>query len=225
MNATFELIIMELKSVHNIPELWTDLIYRQILQDAEFDDIHEIDLSELPDYTVMALQDLKPENAAEVVLGSLTSGLSKGVRQNLAYDLKEQPMWEAFDTLAYHQPIFTAAVLLNRAFPKVYPRPEIARLILKLTAVNKPACKLLDHPSPLLVARLLAEGMEAHSTLRRLYSNQLENGRFPDAPSIIWETQVRSHTLETADWVIYAPWYWLRPLQSIRAYTATVAPE
>ena len=83
----------------------------------------------------MALQDLKPENAAELVLGSLASGLSKGVRQNLAYDLKEQPMWEAFDTPAYHQPIFTAAVLLNRAFPKVYPRPEIARLILKLALV------------------------------------------------------------------------------------------
>lgn len=220
----FELLIMELKSVQDMP-VWTDDIFRQILQRVEFEEIDDIDPADLREMTVMALQDLKPEKAAEAILAVLAGGLSAGARQNLAHDMKMQRMWEEFANPEFHAPIFATAVLLNEAFPKVYPRPEIARLILQVTAGNPAAARQLGQPTPALTARLAAAGMDDHSTLRRLYAVQLAGGSFPEAAAIIWQVQVRSHADEMAEWAIYSSWYWLRPLQSVRTYAAVVKAE
>jgi hypothetical protein len=217
----FDLLIIELKPVQDMP-VWTDDVFRQILRQVEFEEIDDIDPADLRDMTVMALQDLKPEKAAEAVLAVLAAGLSVGARQNLAYDMKAQRMWEEFANPEFHAPIFATAVLLNESFPKVYPRPEIARLILQVTAGNSAAARQLAQPSPALAARLAAAGMDDHSTLRRLYAAQLAGGSFPEAAAIIWQVQVRHQLAETAEWVIYAPWYWLRPLQSVRTYKAEI---
>jgi hypothetical protein len=218
---SFNLLIMELKPVQDMP-VWTDAVFRQILQQVEYEEIDDIDPADLREMTVMALQDLKPEKAAEAILAVLAGGLSTGARQNLAYDMKAQRMWEEFANPEFHAPIFNTAVLLNESFPKVYFQPEIARLILQVTAVNPVAAKQLAQPTPALAARLVAAGMDDHSTLRRLYTDSLAGGSFPEAATIIWQVQVRSHSAEMAEWVIYAPWYWLRPLKSIHTYSAAI---
>ena len=222
MQSMFDLLIMELKSVQDMPEVWVDDVFRKILQQVEFEEIDDIDPADLRDMTVMALQDMKPEKAAEAVLAVLAGGLSVGACQNLAHDMKAQRMWEEFANPEFHAVIFATAVLLNESFPKVYSRPEIARLILQVTAGNTAAAKQLAQPTPALAARLVAAGMDDHSTLRRLYADSLVGGSFPEAATIIWQVQVRSHSAEMAEWVIYAPWYWLRPLKSIRTYTAEI---
>lgn len=222
MQTMFDLLIMELKSVPDLPNTWTDTLLKQILRQVEYEEIDDIDSTDLHDMTVMALQDSKPEKAAEAVLAVLASGLAVGVRQNLAYEMKGQRMWEEFANPAFHEPIFVTAVLLNQAFPKVYSRPDIARLILQVTAGNPAANRQLSQPTAALTARLVAAGMDDHSTLRRLYADSLARGSFPEATSIIWQVQVRNQAAETAEWIVYAPWYWLRPLQSIRTYTAAI---
>ncbi|MCB9419391.1 MAG: hypothetical protein H6667_06290 [Ardenticatenaceae bacterium] len=221
MQSTFDLLIMELKSVYDMP-VWTDDIFRQILQQVEFEEIDDIDPADLREMTVMALQDLKPEKAAEAVLAVLAGGLSTGARQNLAYDMKAQRMWEEFANPEFHASIFATAVLLNEAFPKVYPRPEIARLIWQVTAGSPAGGRQLAQPTPVLAARLAAAGMGEHSTLRRLFATQLAEGSFPEAAAIIWQVQARSLSDETAEWVVYSSWYWLRPLQSVRTYKAEI---
>ena len=218
----FDLLIMELKPVHDLPDVWTESALQQILQQVEFEEIEDIDPADLREMTVMALQDLKPEKAAEAVLAASAGGLSTGARQNLAHDMKTQRMWEEFANPEFHASIFATAVILNESFPKVYSRPEIARLILQVTARNSAATKQLAQPTPALAARLAAAGMDDHSTMRRLYSDSLADGSFPEAAAIIWQVQVRSHAGERAEWVIYAPWYWLRPLQSVHTYTAVI---
>lgn len=64
--------------------------------------------------------------------------------------------------------------------------------------------------------------MDEHSTLRRLFAPQLAGGPFPEADSIIWRHQVRNQTADSAEWVIYSSWYWLRPLQGIQSYPASI---
>lgn len=225
MTLTFDVLIMELKAVYDIPEIWTADLYRQLLQAAEFEEIDEIEPADLPDMAVMALQDMKPEKAAETALAVLASDLSSGVRQNLAHEMKEQRMWEQFGNPEHHAAIFATAVFLNRAFPKIYSRPEIARLIVQITASNPAAAEHLGTPTPTLAARLVAAGMDDHSTLHRLYGPQLADGRFPEAASIIWQVQARNQTASAAEWVIYGSWYWLRPLQATRSYSATINTE
>lgn len=222
MNLLFDILIMELKAVHDIPEIWTADRYRQLLQAAEFDDIDDVDPADLAEMTVMALQDMKPEKAAEIILSVLVRGLSVGLRQNLAHEMKEQHMWEEFAHPEHHAALFASGVLLNQAFPKLYPHPDIARLIAKVTAENATAAGQLVAPTPAVAVRLIAAGMNEHSTLRRLYASQLADGRFAEAASIIWQLQVRNQIADSADWVIYSSWYWLRPLQAVRTYTATI---
>ncbi len=222
MQSMFDLLVMELKPIHDMPQVWTDAVFRQILQQVDYEDIDEIDAADLREMTVMALQDLKPEKAGEAVLAILAGGLSVGARQNLTHEMKSQRMWEEFADPVFHAPIFATAVLLNQAFPKIYPRPEIARLILQVTAGNEASARLLSAPTPALAARLLAAGMDDNSKLHRLYADSLAGGSFPEAASLIWQVQVRSHTAEMAEWVLFSSWYWLRPLQNVRAYTATI---
>lgn len=225
MNSIFDVLIMELKTVYDIPEIWTAELYRQLLQATEYDEIDEIEAADLPEMTLMALQDMKPETAAETALSVLAADLSVGVRQNLAHDMKEQRMWEEFGTPEYHKAIFATAVLLNQAFPKIYLRPDIARLILKVTPDNAATSSQLAAPTSATAARLIAEGMNENSTLHRLYAPQLTNGRFPEADTIIWQAQARNLGAESAEWVIYGSWYWLRPLQATRNYSANIKAD
>lgn len=225
MNPLFDILIMELKTVHDIPDMWTAARYRHLLQAAEFDDIDEIDPADLAEMTVMALQDMKPEKAAEAILSVLAAGLSVGVHQNLAHEMKEQRMWEEFAHPEHHAALFASAVLLNQAFPKLYPRPDIVRLIAKVTAENAAAAGHLVAPTPDVAVRLIAAGMNEHSSLRRLYASQLAGGRFAEAASIIWQLQVRNQMADSADWVIYSSWYWLRPLQAVRNYIASIPKD
>ncbi len=220
--AIFECLVVQLKAAYDMPGWWSDNIFRQILQQVEYDEIAEIDPADLRDMAVMALQDIKPEQGAEAVLAVLAGDLSRGVRQNLAHEMKESRIWEEFANPAAHAAIFATAVLLHEAFPKVYPRPEIARLTLQVTASNAAAAGLLSLPTPSLAARLAAAGMVEHSTLRRMYAASLAAGSFPEAAAIIW--QVREHRVspEAAEWEIYSSWYWLRPLQFVREFTAII---
>jgi hypothetical protein len=213
---------MELKSVPDIADAWTDDVFRHILRRLDFAEVAEIEPSDLREMSVMALQDVAPEKAAEQVLAVLVDGLSIGVRRNLAQEMKAQPMWEEFGNPVYHMAIFLTAVLLHQAFPKTYPKPEIARIILQVTASNTAATRHLSAPTPAVATRLLAAGMDEHSTLRRMYAAPLASGSFPEAATIIWHIQVREQVAKVATWVVYAPWYWLRPLQSVQGYSATL---
>ena len=223
MPPLFELVKIELKPVHDMPEMWTADHYRQTLQALEFDGIDEIETADLPEMAIMALQDLKPAAAAEVVLKILLGDrLNAGIRQNLAHEMKEGRLWEEYPQTNCHADLFLTAVLLNRAFPKVYTQPEIGRLILSVTAQNSPAAKLLAaEPSAGFVARLIGDGMDDHSILKRLYAPQLAGEAFPEAPGIIWYSQVRARQEAGLELLVYSSWYWLRPLINVRQYQST----
>ena len=223
MQPSFDLRIVELKAVHDLPESWTADHYRQLLQALEFEGIDDIEIADLPEMAVMALQDLKPEEAAEETLKLLLGArLHAGIRQNLAQEMKQRRLWEEYGQVDCHRELFLTAVLLNRAFPKVYPQPGIGRLILTVTAQNGPAAKLLARePSAGFVACLLADGMDEHSILKRLYAPQLAGQAFPDAPAIIWYSQVQDRREVELQLLVYASWYWLRPLINIRRYQST----
>ncbi len=220
MQPFVDVHIMALKAVHDIPEMWSSDQYRQLLQALEFDDIDDIETADLFDMTVMALQDLKPEAAAEAVLKVLLGDrLHAGIRHNLVHEMKEQRMWEAYGQVDCHADLFLTAILLNHAFANQYPRPEIGCLTLTLSPQNSLAAKqLTTDPSPSFIMHLLADGMDEDSILKRLYAAQLKEQTIPDAPAIIWYSQVRSREEASLQLVVYSSWYWLRPLKNIRQY-------
>lgn len=225
MQLLFDLFIEELKAAHDLPQMWAADHFRQLLQALEFEDIGEIETADLPEMALMALQDLKPEDAAEEVLNLLLGDrLNAGIRHNLAHEMKERRLWEEYGDIHCHAGLFLAAVLLHRAFPKTYPQAEIGRLILTVTAQNAPATKMLaTEPTAGFVARLLAAGMDDHSILNRLYAPQLSGQAFPEAAAIVWYSQVMGRQEAGLQLLVYSSWYWLRPLTNVRSYRAAVS--
>jgi len=178
----------------------------------------------------MALQDLEPEEAADhllkVVFGEK---LRPGVRQNMVHQLKGERLYEEFAGVDHHAAIFEASALLYQVFPRVYPRPTIARLTLRVAAANPAAeAALKQEPGAAMVARLVAAGMGEASVLRRLYTEQLAGKPFPEAPAIIWRISAGERR-ETQDGVvrkleIHTSWQWLRPLKTAaRHYQASAS--
>ncbi len=227
MTPQFDVLITQLKSVHDIPNALTVETYRQFLEAAEFDDIDDIEPVDMLDMAIMALQDLEPEESAEIVLATILGDrLSKGVRQNLIHDMKEEALWEQYAEINCHADLFLAGVVLNQAFPKVFTYPDIGRLSLTITAINETAETLLQQtPSPAFLARLLANGMGERGLIIRLYEEQVTGTHFSAASSIIWRSEAGEPIMTdgelTRQLVIYSSWEWLRPLKEIHEFQAT----
>jgi hypothetical protein len=224
MTPLFDVVITELKSVHDIPTAWTPAVYRHFLEQAEFEAIDEIDDADMGEMAIMALQDLEPEEAAEIVLATLLGDrLSKGVRQNLVHEMKEDALWEQYAQTSCHADLFLAGVVLYRAFPKLFTYPDIGRLTLTMTPVNELAKKQLAAgvTAPFL-ARLLADAMDDHGLLKRLYEDQLAGNHFPTAQDIIWHTVMLGQQADgSVTYQLYSSWEWLQPLKLTRAYQST----
>ena len=181
--------VLELKKVYDLPGSWQDEDYRALLQRLEVEGMDDLSSGDLLDVTLMALQDLEPEAAADAVLAyKLPHGITPGSRRNLIEDLLEgQREWEDFADIGLHASIFAATELLQRAFPRNFPRPDLMRLVLRLQPRTAEAEKILqDGLQPAFVTRLLADAMDEHSILERLFEDQLRSHRFPEAEGIVW---------------------------------------
>ena len=227
MSKRFDVNIVSIKEVHELPHAWTATQYEQLLHALDFYDTDGLTEDDLAEMTIMALQDMEePEDAADKVLAlALGDTASKGVRQQLLHELQEERAWEEHGDMTRHAQIFVAAGLLNRAFPDVYPTPDIARLTLNIVPRDSSARGLLtDPPTPAFIARLLAGGMDDHSALNRLFEDQIAGEQFPEAKSIVWriETDLPHDNGDHSGSAIvaYVPWHWIAPLKSVKHFTA-----
>lgn len=225
----YDVQIEEIRDARDWPDMWHEQRYRALMHLLEMEEeLGDLAADELPEMTVMALQDREPEEAADLVLKVVFGDkLRPGVRQNMVHQLKGERLYEEFAVVEQHAAIFEAAVLLHQVFPRVFPQPTIARLRMVVTAANKVAEAAIKRaPGAALVARLLVAGMGEASVLRRLYGEQLAGKSFPEASSILWRMTAEawqeregsvSRRLE-----IYSSWQWLRPLKSAaRQYQAS----
>ena len=207
-----------------MPDTWTEPKYHALLDALEIDDTAGMTGSDLEEMLLMALQDLDPEEAADAILAAkLGDTISRGARQNIVQDfVDEQRPWEEAADISLHARIFAAAVLLQKAFPTRFPRPDILRLSLRLTAHTHRAEELLrTPPEPAFVARILADGMTESSTLERLFDDSIESESFPAAASIIWRaefTDPEDGPPPAATLVVYSSALWLKSMEEIDTF-------
>lgn len=213
-----------LEVVRDLPESWADADYRSLLDALEVTGTEELSGNDLLEMLLMALQDLGPEDGADAVLAAkLGATVSPGARRNLVQDyLDDQRPWEEAADIALHARIFAAAVLVQKAFPKSFARPDMMRLTLRLTAESPKAAEMLSRPpEAAFVARLLADGMGETSTLERLFDDRLESGSFPDAAAIVWRAEYGDPDPgppPAATLTVYSSALWLRPMEDIDGF-------
>lgn len=228
MNYEFDVTVERFERIAALPEGWTAASYRKLLKRLEFEGADSAADEELGAYAVMALQDFEPEEAARKTLEhALGDRMKPGLIQNLSEEMKVERQWELNPSMACHEPIFNAQVLLHEAFPEVYPAPDVARVSLVISANAPASAALLKKPigEPFL-ARLLAHGLPDTAILNRLFDTALEKPPFPEASHIVWrhltEPIGKGEDGSTRCRVsLYSPLHWIGDLEEVESFRST----
>ncbi|MDF1664408.1 MAG: hypothetical protein P1V97_21770 [Planctomycetota bacterium] len=227
MKPLFNVSVSSLTTLHDMPHTWDADDCRQLLLQLEMEDVEELAASDLLEMTLMALQDLEPDEAADAVLEcKLQKSISVGARQNIVQDfLGDQNPWEEGADVMLHSKIFASAVLLQKAFPKIFAKPDLMELVLEVTALHADAGALLSKtPEPAFVARILGDGLSERSILERLYDKQLHSQCFPEAPGIIWHAEfshVTSAVPPSATLTVYSSVPWLQAMEAVSEFQSS----
>ncbi|WP_321390020.1 hypothetical protein [Emcibacter sp.] len=227
MKPLFNVTVVSLEKIHDMPDTWTENDYLALLKQLDVDGIEGLSGPDLVEMTMMALQDLDPDDAADAVLEyKLRTSITAGARRNIVQDLREDHKpWEEASDIKLHARIFAAAVLLQKAVPAKFPKPGAMHLTLQVTALNPEAGKLISEaPQAAFVTRLLADAMSEDCILERLFDEQLASHSFPEAKGIIWQadfteedgTDPQSRTLS-----LYSSVHWLKAMDSISDFQST----
>ncbi len=216
--------LLELKEIHEIPQVWTEDELRKLLQFVEYDDVQEIPANELKDMACLALTDFEVEEAAVKVLEfRIGDRLNKGQRQNLAIELQDDKIWEEYSDLSLHEELFHVSCMLYWAFPKNFREPDIARLKLSITSLTPESGKNIANLTAAFITRVLNDGMDKHNLLNRLFDESLEANTFVEAEDIIWQfkTEGTQDNAKEQTVVIYTSWNWVEDLKGISEWEST----
>lgn len=207
--------------IHELPDGWTPRQLLSILAGMEVSGVSENDALEM---TILALQDNEPDEASDRVLEAVFGeAMRPGVRQNLAHDLTEDRPWENFADISHQKGIFNAVVLLQRAFPRDFDRPDAVSVAVCLETESERGKAWLDalKLDPALLLRILAAGMDDSAMLKRLFGEALRGGSFIEAADILWHVSRRAGAAPAREFTLISSHQWLDPLKNLQNWTAT----
>lgn len=224
MKNKYQVDLLEMKEVHEIPGAWTKTEFINLLDSIDYEDLESIADEELKDMACMALSDLEVNDASQqILLLRFGEKLNKGQRNNLAEELKDDRIWEEYSDLSFHQELFNVSTMLNWAFPKVFKEPDIVRIKLKVTSLNNPSAVNLKSVTKSFIARLLNDGMDQHNIIYRLFDEQIASDKFDEAEHIIWKIDETGFNAEDQSntLTIFTAWNWVDELRGVKSYEST----
>ncbi len=220
MKTIFRVRLVDFSNLLEIEGARTAEDFAALLDAMEYGDVTGMSDEELREMCIMSLQDLDPVDAAYLVLKhDMGDILRDGQTRNLASEMPEEKLWEEYANSKLHERMFNAGSLLYAAFPLTFPKPDAVRVQLEVTAENAAAKELLTaSPNESFLVRLLADGMESHAVLHRLYGKELTGTSFPNADEVVWivRTEPISETAMRMD--IISSGYWLDALEETELY-------
>ncbi|WP_421762671.1 hypothetical protein [Ekhidna sp.] len=220
MKAKFDVSVRSVNEINELPNSWTIEDYKEVLELADFEDWDEIDENELKDYTLLSLQEFEADEAAELILHyRLGDHLKSGQIQNMAQEMMDEKLWEEYQDIRLHKDLFACASLLHAAFPNKFPEAEAVKCNIEVTAKNPFELEFLKETDKTLLTRLLANGMDNHAIINRLFDEQVAGRPFPEAESIIWQHE-KVEKKDSVLFTIYSSQYWLHGMDEVTSYTS-----
>ena len=126
--------INDVKSIDKIPEYWNNDDYINILEELEFSDAKSSDPAELQSLLEMALSDLEPHEAAEVLLKyKLKDNLKEGQIQQLSHEMADDNESEGYSDIGLHYALFNINQLLYSAFNGIFPHAKATKVEFELS--------------------------------------------------------------------------------------------
>jgi len=213
--------VLQTKEVHEIPEAWGTEEFRGLLLHLEYEGVDEIPVEELKEMACLALSDFEKEEAVEKVLEfRLGDKLNKGQRKNLGNEMQEDPLWVEYSDLSLHEDLFHVGCMLYWTFPRNFPSPDIAKVVIRVTALNNESKANLLKPTASFLCRALKDGMDEYTIMYRLFDEGLEGNAFPEAEHIIWqfETSGYDETSSSTTITLYTSWNWVEDLKGVSKF-------
>lgn len=218
----FSVDVILVDEINNVPDSWTTVEYKQVLEACEFDGFEEVPDNELQDYVIISLLDMEPIEAAEIILKVKIGGrLKVGQFKSLAQEMQEEKLWEEYADLSLHEKLYHCAVLLHQTFPKNFPETEAIKCVLEITAENSHANQAMEYLEETLLVRIIADGMDDHAILKRLFSEQLAKNFFTEAEHIIWQYETLRMVDNRVRVILYSSEYWLKSLNNLSHYESS----
>lgn len=223
---TFTVERLSFQHLAALPDAWQNADYLALLNKLNYENPEAIAPAEMADMTKMALTDLEPAEAAEIVLGHLAGEeLTKGQTDQLAHQMQTEKLWEENPNFALHQKFFNATQLLYDAYNGKFPHPQAVEFKVKITAASPDDLAALDHEPAATLLRLLAPGLSDRALLHRLFSDQVAGGEFPEAASILWQFTPSEKSADSVVYDIISSDYWLEDFKFADTYEATLPTE
>lgn len=223
MTSAFSVHVLRFSNLLEIEGAWTTDDFAALLDAMEYGDQSGMSDDERREMCLLSLQDLKPAEAAYMVLKQhLSDVLRDGQMHNMAGEMLDEKLWEEFADSSLHERLFNVGSLLYEAFPRTFPKPDAVRVELEVKAENESAKKLLTPSlSESFLVRLLADGMDSHAGLHRLYGDQLAGRSFPNAEEVVWivRTELVSEDVMRID--VISSGIWLDALDGTEFYESS----
>lgn len=221
MKTSFEIEITKVTEVLDVPHSWLDAQYVELLEKCDVDDIKDISQEEIRDYVLLALQDLEPDEAAELLLQTkLAEKLTQGKIENLAQEMKNERVWEEYMDISLHEKLYHCASLLYAAFPRKVSEADARFCTLTITPQSPFSAKALADLDESMLTRMLADGMSDHSILVRFFKDKLVSGPFAEAEHIVWQYEVTKSETPPFTINLYTSAYWLGDLRKGQVYNS-----
>lgn len=199
----YTISIHKMESLQQLPKYWNNQDYRQLLEEFGVEGAADIEEAELWEYICMAVSDLEPREAAEIVLKyKLGEVLNEGQIENIAHEMLEDKISEEYPEIALHYPLFNINQLLYKAYNGKFPKIMATQMDLEFIPKSEEPVTVTKTLLLKSLAPLLSDG----SLVKRLFEEQLEeDASFAEANNIVWELEElgeQHYRLVTSDYWI-----------------------
>lgn len=222
MKTSFSVSVEKIKKINDLPNSWNEVDYKAIIELCDFDDVNAIPVNELYDYMVLNLLELEPNESAELLLiYKLGTKLNKGQIQDISHDIKKDALWEEYQDMSLHEDLFNITSQLYKVYNGKFPKPEAVSVDIVVNAENQSAKSELQQIDESFICRLLADGMDNHSILKRLFHEKIEGGNFEEAKHIIWQYKTEKISDSEVRLHLITGFYWVDELQGVESYQSS----
>ncbi|WP_417518581.1 hypothetical protein [Minwuia sp.] len=225
MSHTFHVDVRDVIEIEEIDGTWTADDFRALLDAMDFGDHAGMAEDELREMCLMSLQDQDPNDAAYLVLRYVIGdALRDGQLRNMSSEMQDEKLWEEYVDPAFHERLFRVGSLLYAARPQVFPKTDAVRVTLEVRCPDAEGRALFDAtPDEAFLVRLVADGMDARAVLHRFYGDQMKQAHFPEAPGIVWISEVSPAGPEAWTVELIGSHYWLGPLDDTKSFESNAA--
>lgn len=210
--------VTQFEQVAELDGDWTTADFVALLKELDFDGADQLPATEAEEMCLLALADPEPEDAAAVLLTyKLRDDLSDGQIRNYSNESQFERLWEQSPEMELHRRMFAVASLLVKVNDQQFPTPDAVQVTLQVDCSTELADTFKCPVSPENIIRLLAVGMDDDAILKRLFHDQIEGGKFPEAASIVWDV-TSTPNAAGVELTVTSSGYWLDGLRETEGF-------